>query len=203
MSESQIAPWRDTLWEKLRNVKPEEVCPKAVAQFNKDAFYSVNFMNNEYRVYPVDEKIEGSEGDTIASYPKFELLLLSYLIHAKDIPQSGKWVSEKELPGGSIFFQGPHRLPDSSLIKRFGKDAASFLEIGKKLGGEKLEYGDASLGFHVLPRISLACVLWVEDEEFPARVNYLFDSSTELHLALDVVYALIKSFVRKFLESCY
>lgn len=200
MSDSQIAPWRETLWEQLRNVNPEDICPRAVVEFNKDGFYSVNFMDNEYRVYSNDENIEGPEGDSLASYPKFELLLLSYLVGAMNIPLTGNWVSEKDLPGGSIFFQGPHRLPDSALIKNYGKNATQFLEIGEKLGGKKLEYGDASFEFRVLPRISIGCVLWVEDEEFPARVNYLFDSSIAHHLALDVVYALIKSFVRKFLE---
>ncbi len=202
MSELEIAPWRDTLWKQFRDVKPEFICPKAIAHYNDKGFYSVKFFNNDYNVYPVEEKIEGPQGDTIAPYPKFELVLLSYLIHAKDVPSTGKWISEKDLPGGSTFFQGPHKLPDAPLIKHFGNDASGFVEISKKLGGNKLEYGDASFAFQVLPRISLGSVLWLEDDEFPAGANYLFDSSIEHHLALDVVYALIKCFLRKLLESC-
>lgn len=202
MSESQIAPWRDTLWEQLRSGKPEETCSKAAVQYTDDSFYSVIFMDNEYRVYPVEEKIEGPEGDTLAAYAKLELVLLTYLIHAMDIPLTGNWISEKDLPGGSTFFRGPHRLPDKALIERFGNNKDYFITMGEKLGGHKLEYGDASFGFHVLPRVSLACVLWVEDEEFPARMHYLFDSSITNHFAMDVVYALIKSFIRKFLEYC-
>jgi len=200
MSDSQVAPWRDTFWEQLRSGKPDDICSKAAVQYTDDKFYTVIFMDNKYRVYPVEEKVEGTEEDTLAVYPKFELVLLSYLIHAMNVPLTGDWISEKELPGGSTFFRGPHRLPDDTLIEKFGSNKDSFIATGKKLDGTKLEYGDASFGFRVLPRVSLACVLWVEDEEFPARVHYLFDSSITNHFALDVVYALIRSFIRKFLD---
>ena len=69
------------------------------------------------------------------------------------------------------------------------------------LGGKPLDFGDLSLEFSVLPRVPLACVLWVEDEEFPARVSFLFDSSIETHLELDVIFALVSSVVRKLLHN--
>ncbi|MEE8440824.1 MAG: DUF3786 domain-containing protein, partial [Spirochaetia bacterium] len=50
-----------------------------------------------------------------------------------------------------------------------------------------------SMSFPVLPRISLAVVLWVKDEEFPARVTFMLDSSIEAHLSLDVIVAMTKS----------
>ena len=201
MSDSQIAPWRETLWNEIRSVDPGNVCPKASVQYNEDGFYSVVFMGKEYSVYPTEEKVTGPKGDTLVSYPKFELVLLSYLTKAKNIPQYKKWVSEKEITGGSTFFRGPHSLPEIPIMKRFGKDPEGFLTAGESLGGKKAEYGDASMAFLMLPRIPMICVLWIEDDEFPARVNYLFDASIEHQMAMDVVYATVKCFVRKFLGS--
>lgn len=201
MSDSQIAPWRESLWNELRSLDPEKVCPKASVEYNKDGFYSIVFMGREYNVYPAGEKVTGPKKDILVPYPKFELVLLSYLTKAKDIPQYGKWVSEKEIPGGSTFFRGPHSLPEMPLKQRFGKDAESFFMAGENLGGKKSEYGDASMEFLMLPRIPMVCVLWIEDDEFPARINYLFDASIEHQMPLDVVYALVKCFMHRLLEN--
>jgi len=201
MSDSQIAPWRETLWNEVRSLDPEKVCPQASAQYHEDGFYTVIFMGEEYYVYPAEERVTGPENDIFELYPKFELVLLSYLAKAKDIQPYGKWISEKEIPGGSTFFRGPHSLPEIPIMKRFGRDAEGFLKTGEKLGGKKAEFGDASMEFLMLPRIPMICVLWIEDDEFPARVNYLFDASIEHQMAMDVVYAMVKCFVRKFLGN--
>ena len=200
MAQSPITPWREKLWKQIRDIKPEEVCLKAGAGYI-NGYYSIVFMNDEYHVHPVSGKITSSHNGVLTSYPEFELLLGSYLLNAGNIPRHGKWISEKEIPGGSTFFKGPHRLPDSELKTLFGKDKKNFLETGKKFEGKSLEYGDASFEFQLLPRVPLACILWTEDDEFPARINYLFDPSISQMLPLDVILALVNCFVKKFVSS--
>ena len=201
MPDSQIAPWRETLWNVLRSLKQENVCRKASVEYNEDGFYSIVFMGREYYVYPAEEKVTGPNKDILVPNLNFELLLLSYLTKAKDIPHYTKWVSEKEIPGGSTFFRGPHSLPEIPLMERFGKDREGFLKIGESLGGKRSEYGDASLEFLMLPRIPMICVLWIEDDEFPARVNYLFDASIEHQMPLDVLIAIVKCLELRLLEN--
>ncbi len=201
MSTSDAAPWKDKLWKELRLLKPEELCDRACVRFSQEGFYSMDSMGREYRIYTDDQRVEETGGDPLASDPDFQLTLLSYLIHAKAIPLTGKWVSEKDLKGGSIFFRGPHQLPAAPLVEKYGRNADLFLEAGKALGGKPLDFGDVCLEFQVLPRVPLACVLWVKDEEFPARVSFLFDSSIEAHLELDVIFALVSSVVRKLLNN--
>jgi len=201
MSTANATPWKDKLCKELRSLKPEEVCARACVKFSREGFYSIDSMGGEYRIY-IDEKgVDETGGDPLAADPEFQLTLFSYLIHAQEIGLTGKWVSEKDLRGGSTFFRGPHQLPAAPLVKKVGRDAELFLEAGKVLGGKPLDFGDASLEFSVLPRVPLACVLWVEDEEFPARVSFLFDSSIEAHLELDVILALVSSVVRKLLYN--
>ncbi|MBW1801801.1 MAG: DUF3786 domain-containing protein [Deltaproteobacteria bacterium] len=201
MSTPYATPWKDKLCKELRLLKPEEVCDRAGVKFSREGFYSIDSIGGEYRVYIDEERVEETGGDPLALDPEFQLTLFSYLIHAQDIDLTGKWISEKDLRGGSTFFRGPHQLPAAPLVKKFGRDAGLFLEEGKALGGKPLDFGDVSLEFSVLPRVPLTCVLWVEDEEFPARVSFLFDSSIKAHLELDVIIALVNSVVRKLLSN--
>ncbi|HEC62301.1 MAG TPA: DUF3786 domain-containing protein, partial [bacterium] len=113
-----------------------------------------------------------------------------YLLQARDIFLQDKWISERDIPGGSLFFQGPHRLPDNILCTRFGNDLSAFTQACQSLGGLPLAFGDSSFVLQVLPRIKLGCVLWTADDEFPARFSYLFTPCIQQHLPLDVIFAL-------------
>ena len=53
----------------------------------------------------------------------------------------------------------------------------------------------------MLPRVQLAYVLWVADEEFPARSQILFDASADKHFALDVVWAMCNLLTDKMLAA--
>ncbi|HEC61577.1 MAG TPA: DUF3786 domain-containing protein [bacterium] len=197
MFQTNGEPWKEKLWKELRSLKPEEVCVRAAVRYEQ-AFYSVLFMDREYRVYPEEVRVKG---DFLAADPEFRLLLITYLVSAKDLLPDGTWLSEKSLKGGSIFFQGPHRLPGGPILERFGRNPEMFLYVGEALGGKRINYGDAALEFRALPRVPLACVLWAADEEFPAGVNFLFDPTIESHFPLDVILALVHSVVRRLVES--
>jgi hypothetical protein len=50
------------------------------------------------------------------------------------------------------------------------------------LKGESLSFGDASFLFRMLPRLWLAVVLYLADDEFPANANVLFDAAASHYL---------------------
>ena len=52
-----------------------------------------------------------------------------------------------------------------------------------------MKYGDASLQLLPLPRIPISLTLWLEDDEFPARVDIMFDSTCELQLPTDIIWS--------------
>ncbi len=115
-------PLGDKLWKELQNLNSEDVCRKASVQFDgHGVFYAVVFMQNKYQVYVNREQIEDQNGEALAGDSELQLLLLTYLNSAQDAFFGGKWVSEKELQGGELFFKGPHTLPTAPLIIRFGK----------------------------------------------------------------------------------
>jgi hypothetical protein len=123
--------------------------------------------------------------------------MLIYLLRATEIEPSGRWVNEKQLPGGSNFFTGPHHLPTDVLERRYGSDVERFSRHCLELGGTALEFGDASFAFEALPRIPLACVLFAADEEFPARVTFLFDSTIEFQVPMEILLSLGHCFAVK------
>jgi hypothetical protein len=185
---SQLPSGRESLWKTLAAMETRDVSRRSLAQAGAEG-YTVKFLDREYRVDPASGRLGGPVEDLLLRDPEFELLLLTYLTQAREIPPQGSWISEKDLPGGSLFFRGPHALPVQPLIRRFGSDPAAFRLAGQRLGGQPLPFGDAAYGFQALPRIPAACVLWIQDEEFPARVTMMFDRTLSQHLPLDVVLA--------------
>lgn len=110
------------------------------------------------------------------------LLLLHYLHTADGQPMADRWIAFRNLPGGLGYeaaFQGRANL---RLARAFGSDKAAFEAAARALGGERLSFGDASFMFRLLPRVWLATVLYLADDEFPASVNVLFDGSASHYL---------------------
>jgi hypothetical protein len=200
---------RGKLWTELKALDPYQVAARAAVSFDHggredgESIYTVRFLDRDFSVSLSREIVaagaEGSGEDT-GSDGNYDLLLLTYLVHACNTPIQHRWISEKDLPGGSLFFQGIHALPLNSLAERFGSDAPGFREACRRIGGKALSYGDASFSFLALPRVPLGLVLWEKDEEFPARVTALFDRSLPSHFPLDVVLSLVHCTVRRIMR---
>lgn len=191
-----MQPWKQSLWAQVRRIDPIETAERAGVLFRPlDRALGIDFLSEKLWLSLAEERIEDSHGN-FPQDSETEFLVLSYLCNVKNEPQTGVWITERQLPGGNLFFQGPHRLPYLRIIERFGRDADGFLKAGQAVGAEPLEFGDASLAFQVFPRIRFGCVLWIEDDEFPARVTFLFDESLKRQLPLDVVLGLVNVVVR-------
>jgi hypothetical protein len=161
-------------------------------------------INRRYLVLPEEKRIYCTRGDLceeedLRDY--FYLMVLLYLLNAQEGDPTHSWVSEKELKGGITFFRGPHALRTEELRAVFGKDPEGFLRGGKRLGGVELLFGDKAFALNVLPKVPLAYLLWKESEEFPARVNVLFDSTVQKHFSLDGIWCLVAEVSQRLLEA--
>ena len=113
------------------------------------------------------------------------LIVLHYLIHADGAPPADHWIAFRELPDGMTYdsaFQGRSSL---RLVREYGMDAKGFCHAAETLGGERLAFGDASYMFRILPRLRMAVILHVADEEFGPRVNVLFDAAAGHYLPIE------------------
>lgn len=196
----------DMYWDELRSLDPADVCRRSLARYNhiKKA-YALRLLNDDLVIHPAEKRVvrAGRPVNEHDESPGFNAVLVSvhYLLRAQEIPMAREYVIGRQLTDGDFFFKGPHALPDWKIQKRFGNDAAAFLERGRLLGGVPIDFGDAGIEFLVLPRIQIAYVLWVADDEFPARAQILFDATADKHFALDVVWAMCNLITNKLLAT--
>jgi len=183
-----IESGEEKAWRELVSADPELVASRSLATFDRETgTYTVAALGEEYIVDPAGRHVKNLTNPARKYEYFLNLSIPIYLVQAKDIPPSGELV--KEFKGGEFFFRGSHTLPLDAVAEKYGRDKALFMEAGASLGGVPVKLGDAAFTFSVFPRVSMTFVLWLEDEEFPARASLLFDSNAGAHMALDVVWA--------------
>ena len=192
-------------WEHLKKAEPGEVCQRTMATYSPErGGYILPLLNRKYLIVPGEQKIfclrgEFCEEETLRDY--FYLMVLLYLLKAKEGEPTHTWISEKELQGGTTFFRGPHALQVEEVRAAFGKNPEAFGRAGSRLGGVALLFGDKAFALTVFPKVSLAYVLWKEDEEFPAQVTVLFDSTIQNHFSLDGIWCIVAEVSRRLLDA--
>jgi hypothetical protein len=191
------------LWKTLVALPPEDVCRRSLTSYDSHLHcYHVQVLNESYQVFPREMAIHKADNRNGSLSIELRLLIVQYLIQAKDLPLGVKWISEKELKNGEMFYRGVHSLDmfKNPLEEKFCLRPEDFLKAGLSIGGIKVDYGDIGLQFQGLPRIPVLLILWAADDEFPAKVNILFDPTIEHHLALDTIWGLVRVMTFKLLE---
>jgi len=191
----------DKGWADLSQLAPDDVVTNSGAGYDPvTRIYQLKVLNITYVISQHEKKItEQGKSEPV----KFEmgLLILHYLVNAKNIPPSGKLLGARDLPDGDIFFRSTHELPLSPLKEKFGSNPAGLLEAAKALNGKRKDFADAAVEIQVLPRLFLTILVWKGDDEFPANASVLFDSTAPEHLALDVLLAAVKFTVKALTEK--
>jgi len=166
--------------EAFPQLEPHETAVHAAVSF-ENGIFQVPFFGSLHHVHwpagTVSRASDGADVD-IATH----ILLLHYLLTADGTPLAADWIAFRSLPGGLGYdtaFQGRANL---RLARVFGSKLHAFEAAGRSTGGERLTFGDASFSFRVLPRVWLAVVLHLADEEFPASANVLFDAAASHYL---------------------
>ena len=173
------------------HLDPVEVAARAEALYtamNSDAGHlQIAFFGTHYHVQWPSGFMVRTNDQKEPDVPT-RLLLLHYLITADGTPMANKWIAFRELPGGLGYdaaFQRRGSIPLVQVFGAAGHGQVSFEVAARVLGGERLRFGDAAFCFRLLPRVWLAVVLYVADEEFPASANMLFDGAAQHYLATE------------------
>lgn len=145
--------------------------------------FLVRFFDEDYVVNFPDFSVQSASGQEpdVAT----RLIILHYLIHADGTPPADHWISFRELPDGLVYDPAFQKRSSLRLVHEYGMDPKAFSAAAEAVGGERLTFGDVSYMFRLLPRIRMAVILYVGDEEFGPRVNVLFDSAASHYLPIE------------------
>lgn len=180
-------------WDVLGLLDPEVVCRRTRAFYDCKAHtFKLKFFSQYVDVSLHSKFISSQERvgelllEKLRNYAS--LTILWYLIHASDAPSSGKLVNPADLAGGQIYAGGTHVLPVQLIADKYRADREGFINRGRILGGQELSLAEASFLLLPFPRISIAILLWLQDDEFPARSVLLVDSSSGQQLPPDAMW---------------
>jgi hypothetical protein len=182
-------------WETLADMRTQDVRSGAGTAFD-DATrtYTIQSFGIDFHVSLADRSITSGHpgsGVFLERYKDFfRLAVLWYMTSAKDLPASGRLIRPLDVKGGQRFFSGTHVLPLDRVEARFGRDKLGFIERGLRFGAEIARAGDAALRLYPLPRVPVTIILWLQDDEYPARATLFFDSTVDFQISLsDIVWS--------------
>jgi hypothetical protein len=182
-------------WKTLASMNPKDVCFNASAGYDAALQeYSLKSFGIEFHVSVRDCAITSTDPRSALFFGTlkdfFRLSLFWYLTSAKSIPSTGRLIRPVDVKGGHRFFTGTHVLPLDRIQEIYGRDKAAFINRGTEFGAVPAGFGDAALRFHPLPRVPVTMILWLADDEFPARAGLFFDSTIDYQISLsDIVWS--------------
>jgi hypothetical protein len=180
-------------WERLNQKDLLQLSAQTQFQLMHDGRLVFKFLNRHIILDPTARCLQRPVGTLWEKVddPLLELVSVLYLGNVQDVYPLGRdIVGTKDLREGH-FFQGPHELRTAPLVARYGRDLQGFRLASDRLEGEWMDMADAAIRLKPFPRLHLYYLLWEEDEEFPARMNVLFERSIENFLAADAIWALV------------
>jgi hypothetical protein len=179
-------------FQELSEQNPIEVCKRSLCSYDdNDKFYTVSVWGNLYKIYPHQSLIKCvNEKKHEMLHPYFDLFIVHYLLKAKEIEPVNQWISEKDIPGGSTFFRGPHEVPTDLITAQFSCNIEGFKNRCEHYMGTPLNLADSAFVFKITPRVPVAVLYWGGDDEFPTESKILYDKTIADHLAVDIIYAL-------------
>ncbi len=179
-------------WSDLKAMNRKNLCEHTGAKMDGSKGFYLHFLNKDLQVDMEENTIRQMEGDRRkeSNNRLLELITLVYLLNATEKTISGELIGVSELKDAH-FFQGPHAIDVSSLLKRYGANVDAFVEAADLLEGTPVHMADAAFRFLPFPKIPVYYLLWSGDDEFSPRLSVLFDRTIESHLTADAIWGLI------------
>ncbi|MFZ5651546.1 MAG: DUF3786 domain-containing protein [Bacillota bacterium] len=181
MAQINLNPAHDKALEEFAGLVPEEAARRAAVEYNTETgVFTVPFLGVKYLVTFPEGKITTREGGEVSL--AYKVCILHYLAHASDCSPTGRHITFKELPNGSIYVGPFNNRAIRPLVSIFGKRPDLLVKAAGKISGTEEDIGDCAVTINVFPKIPITFVIWEGDDEFPPSGNILFDSSAPLHL---------------------
>jgi hypothetical protein len=180
-----------TYFDQLAKKDSKALCRQTPCKYDEEnKKYTISVWGDDYNIYPHEFKIDCIKKGYWDPHEFFYLFIIYYLLNFKDVKIKNEWISEKDIPGGTTFFRGPHEIPTSIISKQYKNDINAFSERCIELGGDLLDLADSAYGFNIVPQIPIAVLYWEGDEDFFPEAKILYDKTMIDYLPSDILFSL-------------
>jgi len=187
----------------LRGRDPARIAAASGVRWGPDAgCFELTYWQQPLRVHVPDYVAATPEGDPLPTLA--QALVLTYLVSADGTPRAGEWIAFRELPDGLFYHAAFSGYSGQALVRGLGDDLTAFQRGARACGGTRLTgFGDAAFEFQVLPRLWLAVIYWLGDDEdgFPPQASVLFDRAAGRMLITDGLAILGGQLARRILQA--
>lgn len=187
-------------WDNLTKLDLKVAACCSVSGYDfKNNRLTVEFLKDKFIIDPAKRQVFFNSLEVKAK-DFISVLILHYIIGAKDLPLSGEKISFKDLPGGDFYFPAFRENCLVPLIKGASDNPQVFLENAKRLGGEVVPLGDSAVELKAFGRFPITLITWKKDSEFPAEANILYDATAKEFLPTEDVVVLSNLAVNKLIK---
>jgi hypothetical protein len=171
-----------------------------VRRSDNQGYFTLEYIGQTYHItFPGFQARDAHTGEECWAGLRF--LFLHYFHKADGTPISDRWIAYREVPDGMFYFHAFQGYTGTRLVNAFGNDLGKFKGAASKAGGEAISHGDGGFMFRPLPRVPLAVVYWLGDDEFPPNANVLFDASAGHYLSTDGLAVLGRELCSKIIRE--
>jgi hypothetical protein len=197
----RLAPVAESARQRLGQIAPQRVAQASGCTQGPDGTLRMTLLWQPYQIDPAGYAIRRADtGEVPTEFT--QALILTYLVTADGTVPSGRWIAYRDLPDGMFYAQAFRGYAETRLVRELGEDGLEAFRRGAtQLGGEPIEIGDAGYAFQMLPRVRLAVVYWLGDEDFPSRASVLFEDTGPHYLSTDGLAVLGSHLVSELLRA--
>ena len=178
----KLEPKVEALRAELLRLPPDDVARRTGATLVGDSL-RLAMLFDDYVADTTSYVVSKPDGSDVNFF--LQSLVLTYLGTTKGAPPAERWITFRDLPNGSFYNQAFQGYAPDRLAKRWQLDITGFETACRALEGTPIGYGDAGFAFTVLPRVDIAAIYWLGDEDFASKASILFDATAHSHMVID------------------
>lgn len=168
-----------------------EACGFEISEDGKTLY--MNSLGRKYSIDPANWDMRMPGGRPMPL--QVRILTMHYIKNAPKVWRTGELSPLRKLPGLEMYGPVVSRRSENILVKAFGDEPETLFDVLEKVGGEKVDMGDAGAKFIVLPKMPMTIMIHGAEPGLPAEASVMMDSRSGdvLHLEDLVVMAEILS----------
>jgi hypothetical protein len=189
--------WRIKILELDRNKIRRHIC----VDMSGSDYVQLRYFNADYRVDLNTGKITlmVAPETPLGFYTQMAIYHLFYFTKA-DAHIHHDWVPFRQVKGAAPFDPAFQKMIIQPLAAVFSGKAEALAHACIQLGGQKGNKGDVDYTVKAFSVMPLRLIFWDGDDEFPAQVNMLFDSSITDFTHEETVVGIAEDFAERLMR---